>query len=66
MDGPIRLGQRKLAVEFQTDRHGADRLELAYRRLEKLASTDSDRKSSVQVCCRTRPAIASVSLEIHG
>lgn len=49
MDGSVRLGQRKLAIEFHPDRHGTDRIDKAYQCLETLAlakSTVQDTRSS--------------------
>ncbi len=66
MDGPIWLDQRKLAIEFDSDRHGSDRIELAYRRTQTLATLDSPRKSSVQIALPVPPATATLDSEIQG
>lgn len=66
MDGPIRLGQRELAIEFRSDRHGEDRVEMAYRRVEMLAAADSPRKSSAQTTLPAARAIATFASEIQG
>lgn len=66
MDGPIRLEQRKLAIEFASDRYGADRIELAYRRTQTLATLDSPRKSSAQTALPVPPATATLDSEIQG
>ncbi len=66
MDGPIGVGRRKLAIEFHSDRHGVERLELAYRRLQMLASPGWDRKSSPPAPRPLLPAPATLAPEVHG
>jgi hypothetical protein len=66
MDGPIWLEQRKLAIEFDSDRYGADRVELAYRRTQTLVTLDSPRKSGVQTALPVPPATATLDSEIQG
>lgn len=66
MDGPIGVGRRKLAIEFHSDRYGVERIELAYRRLQMLASPDLGRKSSPTAPRPSLPAPATFAPEIHG
>ena len=48
MDGPVQLGVRVLSVEFQSDRHGGERINSAYQRLEMLANARNVAEDTVQ------------------
>jgi hypothetical protein len=66
MDGPVRLGKRKLAIEFRSDRYGVERIERAYQRLQMLASPDLGRESSPPVSNPPLPETATFAPEVHG
>lgn len=66
MDGPVRLGQRSLSIEFKSDRHAQNRIELAYRRLETLATADTPPEDSVQVAQLGLPTPGPTASEIQG
>ena len=66
MDGPIRLGHRKLSIQFQHDRHAQDRIELAYRRIETLVIAADHPLCSVQVALPRPLKTGTPVLEIQG
>jgi hypothetical protein len=66
MDGPIRLRQRMLSIQFQNDRHAHDRIELAYRRIEMLSIASDHPKDSVQLALPMPLTTANFTSEIQG
>lgn len=66
MDGPIFRSGRLLTVEFQTDRNSQDRLELAYRRVERVDSVVDPPKNRLEVGLVDQVVTPHLSLEIHG
>ena len=66
MDGPIRLGQRTISIQFQYDRFALDSIELAYWCIETLAIADDRPKTSVQVESLSAVITATITTEIQG
>lgn len=66
MDEPVRLGHRTVVVEFQTNRFGQDRIEMAYQRIEMLATSQVDVEDSVQDALSTPSETEAKLTEIHG
>lgn len=66
MDGPIRLGDRALAIGFQNDRNSQEHIELAYRRIELQATTENHSQDSVQVPSLTSLTTVAFASEIQG
>ena len=66
MDGPLRLGHRTLLIDFQNDRHALSRVELAYRRVEMLATDKTTPPTSVQVTDAIPLTTDTLTPEIQG
>ena len=66
MDGPIQLGLRVLSVEFQSDRHGVERINSAYQRLEMLANAQNVSGDTVQATEESPHLNCSLATEKQG
>lgn len=66
MDGVLRLGNRKLAIEFDFDRHSVDRIESAYQRLATSAAAASPQETSVQTVPLSPSVIPERTTETQG
>lgn len=66
MDGPIRLGGRTVSIEFKDDRHSTNRIELAYRLVETLATINLPKKSSEHVAAAVPLAPPPFASEMQG
>lgn len=66
MEGTVQLGLRILAIQFQTDRHAQDRIELAYRLIETLAIDSEHPENSVQIDSLNAVPTVNLTAEIQG
>tara|TARA_R110002167_G_C12655284_1_gene649471 strand:+ start:143 stop:343 length:201 start_codon:yes stop_codon:yes gene_type:complete len=66
MDGPVRLGSRTLAIDFEVDRHSQQRLEVAYRLIEPTEPSVETIDSTVQTAPQTLRNEPALTPEIHG